>query len=727
MSEPGDERKIIPEDIVKYMRVEDGLYVVGCLERRVTLHSQQIRALNLVYSLRTLDLVPEDGVVLIVGGGVAGLTAAAGAARLGLHVTLLEREPELLHLQRNNTKRWIHPRIYDWPASDSTQPEAVVPLLCWKAAPAGEVARKILNGFEALPERNRIDVYLDAELSSLGQGSPRQVFWNAQGNHDKRVSAVILTVGFGLEREVEGVDFISYWQDDALDQAPLKGRGRTLVSGTGDGGLIDALRARLRDFRHDTFIEDLLSASALEPVKLQLLAIEKQALSRESARMGSGGAYLFEHYKKLSQDYMDILDRTVDIQLSGRLRDGVTVVLNGRESTPFSLSASILSRFLISRLYFKFGLRYRPGEFTRPTATAAGREVRFSIGAPQTFDRIICRHGPSPTALERGFPETWQSCADKLRNLASLDHTRWPIYGDVFDRSPVPTLQSGVIGLNPEPPSPAAELNGSTPASTHTEHHDAPPVNPFQTAGTLPLDHPTYVTRACDVTLMAALQNQALIAVEGDFSRGKSSLALKARRELSATYAVCYFDLQDFRTDHVQIFMRDFFEQLSQQLNRKVDSWPFLDNRAGPPTALIIDELGVLSARAARNFVPQLVQFASSHRERVRIIVCIPVRKRGDSVMTFLQSLGVENSKYGRQWYRIQLPVLDGAGIKHLVALLASRAREIARSHAEVIERLSGGHPMAVQRVCSALWDAEAAGVSDQELRAILGSEGSYE
>jgi len=64
------------------MRVEDGLYVLGCTERRVTIHSQQIRALNLVYSLRELGIVHPSDAILIVGGGIAGVTAQERADRL---------------------------------------------------------------------------------------------------------------------------------------------------------------------------------------------------------------------------------------------------------------------------------------------------------------------------------------------------------------------------------------------------------------------------------------------------------------------------------------------------------------------------------------------------------------------------------------------------------------------------------------------------------------------
>ncbi|AUX39850.1 uncharacterized protein SOCE26_012450 [Sorangium cellulosum] len=435
------------------MRIEDGLYVLGCLERRVTIHSQQIRALNLVYSLRELGIVKPGDAILIVGGGVAGLTAAAGAARLGLRVTLLERSDELLRLQRNNMKRWIHPHIYDWPASGSTNPEATVPLLRWTAAPAGDVVQQILTAFEGLPkdERDRIDIHPRATVTDLGSGAERRVFWHTDRDHHASVSAVILAVGFGLEREVEGVDFRSYWEDDALDQAPFKGRGRTLISGTGDGGLIDVLRARVRDFRHDKVIDDLVGHADLEPVKHRLLQIEHEALAQERKKKDSGNDLLLEAYKKLSLDHAEVLSKTVDAKLGALLRSDVTVVLNGRDPTPFSLGASILSRFLVSRLYFAFGLPYRSGEL-KVKKVASGYEVHFKLGAPQVFDRVICRHGPSG-ALEQDFSSLWQSCASKLKTLAELDQTRTPIYGDAFARAP--SGGSGSAGSSTEPESEA--------------------------------------------------------------------------------------------------------------------------------------------------------------------------------------------------------------------------------------------------------------------------------
>lgn len=559
MTEPSITRGIRPEDVLTHMRVEDGLYVLGCLERRVTLHSQQIRALNLVYSLRERHIVKPGDEILVVGGGVAGLTAAAGAARLGLVVTLLERADELLHLQRNNKSRWIHPHIYDWPARESLTPDATIPVLGWKAALARDVVRQMLSTYEALPhdERTRIRVHLGAKLTGLGSGPLRRVTWHAKGANDARVSAVILAVGFGLEREIKGVNFVSYWDDDSLDRAPLKGHIKTLISGTGDGGLIDALRARLRDFQHDTIIDDLVGAPELQPVEDRLLAIEQEALAHELRKENAASDYLFEAYKGLSVDFAEVLSKTVDAKLRARLRGDVEVVLNGKGPTPFSLGASILNRFLISRLHFAFDLRYEPGEPGFKKLRAGVSEVRFKLGSPEVFHRVICRHGPE-SAIAKDFPDVWKSSGGKLKSLAALDQTRWPIYGNAFNRAPSDGSGDAGAGLAPSAPAPTpTPEHGPKASSKLTPLHEAtaqvtpasePKARPLQDgsiesiASDQPFSHwipeyPTYVPRVGEEEKVeACLLAGQVVVITGMSGAGKSALCSAIARRLHADY-----------------------------------------------------------------------------------------------------------------------------------------------------------------------------------------------
>src|SRR4051812_31616461 len=83
------------------------VFFLGCFEKRVTLFSQQVRALNLVDAILHQGLVRERGNVAIIGGGAAGLTAAAALAKVapGLRaIDVYEQKEELLHFQHRSDR-----------------------------------------------------------------------------------------------------------------------------------------------------------------------------------------------------------------------------------------------------------------------------------------------------------------------------------------------------------------------------------------------------------------------------------------------------------------------------------------------------------------------------------------------------------------------------------------------------------------------------------------------
>src|SRR5262245_33517015 len=60
---------------------------------RVTIYSQQVRALNLVWARDEIDRLEAKRIV-VIGGGIGGMTVAAAAALWKAHVTPLEQAEE---------------------------------------------------------------------------------------------------------------------------------------------------------------------------------------------------------------------------------------------------------------------------------------------------------------------------------------------------------------------------------------------------------------------------------------------------------------------------------------------------------------------------------------------------------------------------------------------------------------------------------------------------------
>ncbi len=268
---------------------EDNLYALGIRENSVTLYSQQVRALNLIYCLYEFDKRLKEGdKIAVIGGGLSGITAAAAAAVLGIKVDLFEQRTSLCHLQGSCTTRWVDPYIYDWPEPGSNNPYAGLPLLTWRSGIVASVIDKIFKQFFQnfvefdYKKISNITLYLGASAKLITMENKLQVFWdnaiipenNKNRNKpdsrggNKEYDTIILATGFGIERKVENGLTTSYWRNDTFNQ-PEPGvtseKPTTfLISGTGDGGLIDLLRVRLHNFKQSSIIDELIMSDDID-------------------------------------------------------------------------------------------------------------------------------------------------------------------------------------------------------------------------------------------------------------------------------------------------------------------------------------------------------------------------------------------------------------------------------------------------------------------------------
>ena len=150
------------------------VFFLGCFDKRVTVFSQQVRALNLVAAILDQDMVREDGRVAIVGAGAAGITAAVAFARAApslkaIHV--YEADKEVLHLQQTSG-RYLHPHNYDWPAATAANDVAGLPILNWTAGAARDVQAHLVRQFDEAKKTSTIELFRDNVRVTLHTNEP---------------------------------------------------------------------------------------------------------------------------------------------------------------------------------------------------------------------------------------------------------------------------------------------------------------------------------------------------------------------------------------------------------------------------------------------------------------------------------------------------------------------------------------------------------------------------
>lgn len=431
-------------------KVLDGLYLLGSVARGLTVFDQQVRAHNLAWALwRTMKAGPDlpQKRVAVVGGGIAGLTVTACLlASQGFHVTLFEKRWDLCPLQQGADTRWVHPHIYRWPEHGSRAPDAGLPVLNWTEGRASDVSREILEGFAKYADKfgdDRLDLYLGLSHLKIGatnktiewmgrRGDRRQAYVRSGESHGGKrdFDAIVLATGFGLEEGSDGVEGSnSYWRNDRLGQPELSGSRRThVISGFGDGALVDLCRLTIERFRQDTILYELFGES-LEEFERDL----RGCLNGDFGRTGMNIYGLLD--SGLSDAAAVLLDSARD-RLSERLRKDTVVVLhasgkdgkNSSLSDLFGPSSSFLNRTLLYLLY-------RCGAFVLTMGSLADAEREFEVST----ERTVTRYGADTmSALLALFsdPNAVSSQLAKIKD-AGLQHAirRWPL--GVFPHIPV--------------------------------------------------------------------------------------------------------------------------------------------------------------------------------------------------------------------------------------------------------------------------------------------------
>jgi len=427
-----------PADIIAGARLSThpGVYVLGFYDTRITFYSQQVRALELVHALSHEHLLPGNARVAVVGGGAAGITVAAALAlQGGVTIRLFEKAPRLLPLQGDSQRRRLDPHIYDWPNPDADHELAELPLLDWRSGASKDVRDAVLREFDEVlaVTEGRLLVHERHEVTNVTPQANRFIVaFEREGAGGAREAAseefdlVILAIGFGVENRfaLPGTDTSSYWHDAGVPGADIDGNPRPtfLVSGNGDGGLIDLIAASSTTFRHDDIVRGIAQRPGVQALREDLLAIDAQALDEDAAGRGFDFITAYENAVGARVEELGLVD-----QVHRGLRPGVQLFLQTRENELLSVRTARLNRFAV---YLLRKACTRPGAPTfnhvvcDDVASVASEpgdrngSRRFACGAQIVVaDWVIARRGPGRDAIRLPF-------ANLLAGF-DLEHAEW--------------------------------------------------------------------------------------------------------------------------------------------------------------------------------------------------------------------------------------------------------------------------------------------------------------
>ncbi|MDX2105906.1 MAG: FAD-dependent oxidoreductase [Candidatus Melainabacteria bacterium] len=398
----------------KFTELEN-TYHLGCLASVLNIHAQQQRAFNLAWSLDKIAGVKEKQVA-VVGAGVAGLTVAVSLAALGAKVTIFEKTGEMVHLQRGNFVRYVHPNIARWPDKGAGYPLTNLPFMNWRAATAGDVANQITRQWE-LASAAFLSQFTSRDGKVQVGGDVTKLAWDKDSNKVVLTDAIlgdtfhdilILAVGYGVEKTDKSVT-PSYWRNDDFAQPIIDAtqKKKFLVSGTGDGALTEILRLKLKDFQHKEFFERIM----FEPWLLD---------AKERFDATSDWSQLWGDTTKLRQNYKSFFDQ---------VRQDTIVVLNSKRRW-FDSDAQILHKLLVSLLIAAKEIEYKQGKLDsveqdkKDTTTFIAKKAD---GVEIDRANVVLQRQGTNSKLEALFFKNRQQDYEDLRRDWSQNDAKEPI------------------------------------------------------------------------------------------------------------------------------------------------------------------------------------------------------------------------------------------------------------------------------------------------------------
>jgi hypothetical protein len=319
------------------------------------------------------------------------MMASTAMAARKCEVHLYEKCVEVMSLQKSARHRFVHPTINFWPDSP-LHPTTQFPFLDWHADKCESIIERLRNEWDRVL-RQWMHVRTGHEITELLEDENSPGKWRlkigsqgANQNPNRPFDYVVLTVGFGTEIPINGADNKSYWAPD--DQLSLPGQERPwegFVTGSGDGAIIDALRAVHGDFRNGRLCLEVAEILETMSVKSRISALEAKARSQSDEDAEWLCKYRDEYYDIVSST-PDVVIRKLDCSLENKSGPGITLI--GKKQTPFLGKSAPIHKFMLAHAMQKNKIHYITGRVVDgPKIETDGRTI-------DPGKDLIVRHGP---------------------------------------------------------------------------------------------------------------------------------------------------------------------------------------------------------------------------------------------------------------------------------------------------------------------------------------------
>lgn len=414
-----------------------------------SMRDQIVRAQLLITDLHRPD--SKRARILIVGAGIAGVTAAICAAELGMEVVVLESENGAFQLQRGVTERMVGPFMYEWP-SVMSESQSYPPLKgslasgltnspTWNASSpisADDLAKQLVLWYDSVtpqyPDlrfcyefpaeltRNYVQEFVDAYSSirpaEALAGAPELILPSGEAFMP---DYIVLAVGMGTERThlIDGtsedencVKGKRFWENDDF-KSHKEMDWDVGVFGGGDGALQDVLRL-VTNFNHPLqFIDALEAAPDSIADDLDVVLGELDSVEQQSRLLLTWSTDVYDLIDLKCQGIAARLMQKPSVisKVMSLIRPGKGTVTHVHRGKHFA-KAYLLNRFCVHLIEFCMAHQKPPGkvEYVRikeQDATAASKNasgqtvVHLSGGDDLTLDKVAVRFGPNKMELEK--------------------------------------------------------------------------------------------------------------------------------------------------------------------------------------------------------------------------------------------------------------------------------------------------------------------------------------